>query len=72
MTTKTTGGPTGVDLEYYYEFTRSDGIGVAATIVLRYGDGDNNADYKLAPPSASGASNGDIPNVRGGNGSWEN
>ena len=66
------GGPTGVLLEYYNHFDDSDDTGVAATIVLRYGDGDNNADYKLASPSASGASNGDIPNVRGGNGSWGN
>ena len=59
------GSPTGAPLEYYNDSANSDGVGTAATIVLR----DGGADYISEPPSAVGASDGDGGDVIVGNGS---
>ena len=52
----------GAPLEYYNDLDDSYGVVPATTIVLQ--DGDSSADYRLVPPFAAVASNGNGTNVR--------
>ena len=60
----------GEALEYYDDFSNSDGVGASANIFLQDGDSDSGVDYGSELPSAVGASDG--ADVRGGYGSREN